>query len=103
MFEVSQRIFFQARPTLAIEEICRQSFKFSRGQHATNEAVEHFDTLLAVFFNDPLLHRADQNFAKVNSGNAQYSLGGLGTIGSAVPGHSRHRDDGHLRPLVLAP
>ena len=56
VFEVSQRIFFQ-RSTNARYRLRHQKFKLSRGQHATNEAVEPLDAGLSVtFFNDPLLH-----------------------------------------------
>ena len=107
VYEVSS-VFFQRSTDAGYIDFCRQSFKFSRGQHATNKAVEHLDAgLCCYFFNDPLLRRADQNFAKVNSGNAQYSLGGLGTTGQCRAGaletprrRSPSPEDGQRRVLV---
>ena len=49
-FEVSQRIF-QRSTDAGYIDFCHQSFKFSRGQHATNEAVEqHLDAGLCCCF-----------------------------------------------------
>jgi len=52
VYEVSS-VFFQRSTDAGYIDFCRQSFKFSRGQHATNEAVEHLDVGLLLSFNDP--------------------------------------------------
>ena len=65
VYEVSQRIFFQRSTDAGYIDFCRESFKFSRGQHATNEPVEHERRgLCCRFLTTPPLRRADKNHPK---------------------------------------
>ena len=60
----------------------RQSCVFSRGQHATNEPVEHLDVgLCCRFLTTPSSAARIKTSLNANSRNAQYSPRGLGTTG----------------------
>ena len=89
-------VFFQRSTDAGYIDFCRQSFEFSRGQHATNEPVEHERRgLSAVFLTTPSsAARRIKTSQKLTVGMLSTAPEGWGHPGSAVPGHSGHRDEG---------
>ena len=110
-------VFFQRSTDAGYIDFCRQSFEFSRGQHATNEPVEHERRgLSAVFLTTPSsAARRIKTSQKLTVGMLSTASEGWGQPGSAVPGalgththttkvrlgtRRRSAEDGQRRVLV---
>ena len=91
-------VFFQRSTDAGYIDFCRQSFEFSRGQHATNEPVEHERRgLSAVFLTTPSsAARRIKTSQKLTVGMLSTASEGWGQPGSAVPGHWGHTYMGYV-------